>query len=281
MARHPGTTISSPAKNPKIRVLSLGAGVQSSTLAHMVARGDLEMIDFAVFADTGNEPRRVYAHLDDLERRVPFPIIRARRDGPSLIEMAIDAVENGNEGRPIPPWYTADPDGMMMRQCSKEFKTRVVQRVIREHLGLKPGQRAPDGLVVEQWIGMSWDELHRMKASELKFIHNRWPLVELGMRRPDCIKWTQERQLPTPPKSSCVYCPYRDDAAWMEMQQNDPEDFADAVAFDDAIRPGFKGMIGSAYVHKSRKPLNAVDFNPKSDGIVSMFGDECEGMCGV
>lgn len=278
---HPGKTISRPAENPTLRILSLGAGVQSTTLAHMVARGDLEMIDFAVFADTGDEPARVYRHLEQLEKTMPFEIVRARRDGPTLAQMAIDAIDHGHAGRPIPPWYTADPDGMLMRQCSKEFKTRVVQAVVRDRLGFKPGQRAPAGMVVEQWIGMSWDELHRMKSSELAFIHNRWPLVEIGMRREQCKTWMADRQIPVPPKSSCVYCPYRDDAAWVDMRDNAPEDFARACEVDAAIRAGFKGMDGSAYVHKSRVPLREATFSGAYDPVVSMFDEECEGMCGV
>jgi hypothetical protein len=42
-----------------MRILSLGAGVQSSTLALMIARGDLPMVDCAIFADTGAE---LYLH---------------------------------------------------------------------------------------------------------------------------------------------------------------------------------------------------------------------------
>ena len=42
------------------RFLSLGAGVQSSTLALMIANGELEPVDSAIFADTGWEPRKVY-----------------------------------------------------------------------------------------------------------------------------------------------------------------------------------------------------------------------------
>lgn len=52
---------------PTIRVLSLGAGVQSTTLALLAVEGVLPKPDAAVFADTGWEPRRVYDHLDRLE----------------------------------------------------------------------------------------------------------------------------------------------------------------------------------------------------------------------
>jgi len=46
-----------------MRLLSLGAGVQSTVLALMSADGTLPKVDGAVFADTGWEPKRVYEHL--------------------------------------------------------------------------------------------------------------------------------------------------------------------------------------------------------------------------
>ena len=39
-----------------LRILSLGAGVQSSTLALMINKGEVSMVDAAIFADTGGEP---------------------------------------------------------------------------------------------------------------------------------------------------------------------------------------------------------------------------------
>jgi hypothetical protein len=36
-----------------LRILSLGAGVQSSTLALMINKGEVPMVDAAIFADTG------------------------------------------------------------------------------------------------------------------------------------------------------------------------------------------------------------------------------------
>ncbi len=46
-------------------ILNLGAGVQSTALYLMFCRGDIEpTIDYAIFADTGEEPQAVYAHLE-------------------------------------------------------------------------------------------------------------------------------------------------------------------------------------------------------------------------
>ena len=42
-----------------LRVLSLGAGVQSTTLALMIEKGEIPMVDCAIFADTMGEPKKV------------------------------------------------------------------------------------------------------------------------------------------------------------------------------------------------------------------------------
>jgi len=48
----------------RLRVLSLGAGGQSTTLAMMAAHGEIgPMPDCAIFSDTGWEPKAVYEHL--------------------------------------------------------------------------------------------------------------------------------------------------------------------------------------------------------------------------
>src|SRR5215471_18956769 len=60
-----------------MRVISLGAGVQSTTMALMAAHGEITpMPDCAIFADTGWEPKAVYAHLSWLRSSnvLPFPV---------------------------------------------------------------------------------------------------------------------------------------------------------------------------------------------------------------
>ncbi len=52
----------------ELHILNLGAGVQSRTLYLMFLRGDLTpQIDYAIFADTGEEPMPVYRHLEWLQ----------------------------------------------------------------------------------------------------------------------------------------------------------------------------------------------------------------------
>ncbi len=269
-------------ENPELRILSLGAGVQSSTIALMSARGDLPRLDYAIFADTGWEPKAVYEWLDWLETKLPFPVLRVQRQGEDLGQHAISIATLDVTRTASPPWYTAGPDGMLPKQCSGEYKTRVIGRKVRELLGLAPGQRGPKEQVVEQWIGISKDEMQRMRHSEQKFTLNRFPLIEKRMSRIDCIKWMLERQYPRPPKSSCIFCPYRGQDQWRDMRDNAPEDWEAAVAFDKSIRPGFFGMEGQAFLHRQRVPLDQVDLSTAADqGQGALFDEECEGVCGV
>jgi hypothetical protein len=232
---------------PQLRILSLGAGVQSSTLALMSARGDLPRLDFAIFADTGWEPAEVYRWLDWLEGKLPFPVVRVRRPGPDLGAHSIKIATEPRYREASPPWFAREPDGalaMLPKQCSKEFKTLVIYAEVRRILGLQPRQRGPKTVMVEAWLGISTDEAHRMKPAKPKYIRNVWPLVDAGMSRRDCLRWLDDRQLPRAPKSSCIFCPYRGTAQWRDMRDNHPEDWRRAVEFDAAIRPGFHGMTG-------------------------------------
>ncbi len=67
-------------KEPLIRILSLGAGVQSSTMALMADQGAFgKKPDAAIFADTGWEPEPVLEHfrmgLKDLNCLILFILL--------------------------------------------------------------------------------------------------------------------------------------------------------------------------------------------------------------
>ena len=263
-------------------IISLGAGVQSSTMALMAAHGEITpMPDAAIFADTGWESSEVYEWLDWLKKQLPFPMLRVQREGRDLGEFskAVASGELPRKGASIPPWYLDQPFGMLLLRCSKEFKTRVVHLQLRTMLGLERGERGPKEQAFSQWLGISKDEAHRQKDSELKNVKNRYPLIELDMTRGGCLNWMEAKGYPTPPRSSCIFCPYRSDKERVHLRDSLPDDWNKAVQFDAAIRAGYEGMEGGAFVHTSRVPLDQVNF--RHDGQPNMFGNECEGMCGV
>jgi hypothetical protein len=258
-------------------------------MALMAAAGEITpMPDCAIFADTQSEPKAVYEWLDWLEPRLPFPVHRVTAG--SLRNEIMGAMNGANRMDARPPFFTKS-GGMLNRQCTQDFKIRPIQRECRRLIGLVPRQRWPLRVVIEQWIGISLDEEQRCRASRILAINHRWPLIELRMTRADCLQWMRGRGFPMPAKSACTFCPYHDDVMWRDMKLNDPESFADAIAVDEAIRPGMPGPkrpVGDQwFLHRKRIPLSQVDLRiPADAGQQRMFDEhgfavECEGMCGV
>ena len=156
-------------KEPLIRILSLGAGVQSSTMALMADQGAFGVKpDAAIFADTGWEPEPVLEHLEWLKTQLSFPIYITGK-GTSIRDDIVNAMgENGNRFASA-PFFTKNPDskkkGMLRRQCTREYKITPIAAKTRRLVGLKKYARFPKGEHVEMWIGISTDEIQRMKPS--------------------------------------------------------------------------------------------------------------------
>ena len=278
-----------------MKILSLGAGVQSTVMALMSAHGELPPVDCAIFADTGWEPDGVYKHLDWLDGLVsnplrvnhPFPVYRVSAG--DIKEDVLKGCNSTGQKFASLPFFIKKQDGEVgfgRRQCTQEYKIAPIRKKIRDLLGVEKGKRVPKGVEVEQWIGISTDEAVRMKPSRDKWCINRWPLIERKMSRNDCARWFEEkfsdRELA---KSACIGCPFRNDSGWREMKISDPKTFASAVDFDAAIRDHDRGrhnFDGELFLHRSCLPLGEVDFrNLEDKGQINMFNNECEGMCGV
>jgi len=265
-----------------MRILSLGAGVQSTTLALLMAHGKVEPVDHAIFADTQWEPRAVYDHLSWLRSGnvLPFPVhIVSLGD---IRQNILDRRNTGGGRFAAVPWFIINPDGtwgMGRRQCSYEYKLKPIMHKVRDLLGVSRMARIAPG-EVEVNIGISLDEAHRMREAEQQYMRNVYPLVDLGMTRTDCLGWLQRNGYPRPPKSSCIGCPFTSDERWLDMKQNRPEEWSDAVEVDRALRLGdARAMNGTEFMHEDRIPLDEVKFDNEKQP--DLFGNECLGMCGV
>jgi len=255
------------------RVLSLGAGVQSTTVLLMSDCGDLPRLDAAVFADTQWEPAEVYDHLDRLTAAVTIPVIRVTR-GNLRADVMRGASGDGHFTRF--PYFIDTGDGqrgMGNRDCTRDYKARPVRRAIRQMM-TDTGATA-----VEQWFGISLDEIQRMKTPDARFLTYRYPLVDLRMTRHDCHNWLARHGW-TAPRSACVGCPYHSDHEWRRIKTN-ADQWADAVEVDATIRR-MRHLDGAGYLHASLRPLADVDLStPEDHGQLNLFDQECEGMCGV
>jgi len=246
--------------------------VQSTTVALLSAAGRLPLLDGAVFADTGWEPRAVYEHLDRLEREclrpAGIPLYRV-----SAGNIRADALDPTHRFASMPLFVRkADGgDGLTRRQCTSEYKLKPIKRQVRHLLGHPHPTRVPRGVYAEQWIGISRDEFHRAKDSGIGYLRSAFPLLDLtgaadgrtGWTRTDCIRYLKSAGWASTPKSACIGCPFHNNAAWRTLRDEHPDEWADAVDFDHAIRKGNargtakgKPLLGRAYLHRSCLPLD-------------------------
>ena len=266
----------------KLRILSLGAGVQSSTLALMIQRGEIPMVDAAIFADTIGEPKIVMKWLNWLEKQLSFPVYRVSKG--NLRQDTIDRSNGGGKYKYFLdiPFFTrhevTGKKGLGKRQCTTHYKIIPVAQKIRQLLGLKKRQRVKKDMSVELLMGISYDELFRMKPNRIPYIQNVFPLIDMKMNREDCKNWMKDNGYPNPPRSACTFCPFHSNEEWRDIKNNE-EEWQQVVAFDKTIRKGTNDEYLN-FLHNSAEPIDQVNFN-KKDNQPSLFIDGCvEGYCG-
>ena len=271
----------------RFKVLSLGAGAQSTVLALMAEEGweGLEKPDLAIFADTQWEPRAVYDHLEWLKSKLSYKVVTVTAG--NIKDNMLRGVNPDGDTFLDVPVFLRNPNGtksVAPRQCTTHYKITPIHREIRKRLKVPAGKRVPKDVQVEMWLGISADESIRVKPSRDEWIDNRYPLIEKSLTRADIYKWFSDRHPDRHlPRSACVGCPYHDDMEWKWLKENEPESFKDAVSVDWSLRnvPAARGSLrGEAYLHKSRRPLGDVDFSQTRD-YDDYMATECEGLCGV
>lgn len=276
-----------------LRILSLGAGVQSTTVLLMSIKGLLPKLDHAIFADTGWEPKEVYEHLERLKEfayRHDMPVHVLNGRNLRSEELAHTVKMQGRRGLHIPAAIqNADgSSGQAVRSCTNIFKIEPIEKFIRREIfGLRPRQTAPREPRIEMWFGISVDEAQRMKTSQEPWKVHQYPLcghpheyLPRPYSRADCLEWLKVNWPYPVPRSACLGCPFHSDAEWRRIKAN-PDYWADVTEFDKAIRHS-GGMRGEVFLHRSLKPLDEVDFSTAEDhGQLNLFNNECQGMCGV
>lgn len=278
----------------------------------MALAGEFEKPDLVVFADTGDEPESVYENverardwcasagvdfaivssgmrLSEWEKNgvhVPLRTVSTRPHEKTVyalmdangmeVEQADDPdllTDTAREGCRVEKRVVIEPpgtEGMLFRTCTSRFKTEPIQALMRSRGWKEEG--------IELWLGMTTDEIRRVKPSRLGWITHRWPLIERDMRRSDCEAFLRRtlRAMPVM-KSACVFCPFRSPESWRTLKGND---LARAVAYDESIRKARAADGYDSYVHRALMPVaEALD-----DGTISLFAldDGCEdGVCEV
>lgn len=282
-----------------LRILSLGAGVQSTTLALLAIDGAIPPIDHAIFADTGWEPRAVYEHLDRLTIALADAGVQVHIVSNGNIRD--DALDPNSRYAAMPVYLKSKPtkknptgNGIGRRQCTNEYKLTPIKAKVRELLGApvdpdtgrvgrvpgRPGER-----YAVNYVGISADEAGRIKPSDVLYMRRVDPLVDLmptPWTRQACLNYLADRWPHPVPRSACIGCPFHRNDEWRNLRDNAPDEWADAVAFDHAIRDGIhahrSAWRGKLYLHDQRVPLDEADLGVDDDPATQgSFFDEPRG----
>lgn len=248
-------------------IISLGWGVQSFTMATMVAFGDLPPVDAAVHSDTTHERAATYEFA---KRWTPW----LEEHGVRVVTVSdAKAASQVFQGKMIPLYTATLQDGGVVRKgrafrtCTHRWKIIPIRRWLQANRDHQP---------VEQWMGISMDEIQRIRPSEVKYITHRWPLVEKKMTRADCESYLKEHGLEVPCKSSCTFCPFHSEAVWAEMRETSPQEWSDVVALDKSIRD--MRLPTKLYLRRNCLPMDYVERVVEED-YEDNENDECTGNC--
>lgn len=252
--------------------LSLGGGVQSTTLLLMSLYGEIENpVEAAIFADTGWERQQTYETVGFLREYankfgVPVYTVSAGNIRDDIIsdrlETTIPAHTKNAEGK----------RGFLNRRCTRIYKLEPVRNKLKEIANAT--YKNP----VEMWIGISIDEAQRMSPARVKFVVNRYPLIEKRISRQQCYEWLNKNGFAAPIRSSCVGCPYNSNKVWNTLT---PEERADVAVVEKAANAHFQERTQhELYFHQKCIPIQDIPFEDNTAQLeFDLEDEECEGGC--
>ena len=247
-----------------MNVWSYGGGTQTAAIAVLILQGRLPRPDVAVIADTDREIASTWAYLHD--------VVQPALDSIGLtVQVAGHELSNydlwkSDDYLLIPAFTSMADGGKLPTYCSDEWKQRVIRRWLRAQ-----GHNDCD-----VWLGISTDEMERMKPSGLNWYRHVYPLIEMvPTSRVACAALVESFGWPTPPKSRCWMCPNQSPLMWSDMRKQQPDEFAKAVAFEKEVQQRDEHV----WLHKAMIPLvDAVDVTDRQPGLF----DGCDsGYCFV
>lgn len=254
-----------------LNVISLGAGKQSSYMLLNALEGKFDYYpDLAIFSDTGCEPKYVYDYLDWLKgyvwERYKFEIVIVSNG--NLMQDVIDYIDGKRDRVAQLPFYTNG--GILMRQCTYEYKIMPLRKYLT---------KVRDRKRVRLWIGISLDEVERIKDSNVKYIEHYYPLVKNGIRIDGIINWFKINGLREPGKSACLICPFHSFSYWSVFKKQYGDEFDKVCDFDDKIRD-YPKLRNKCYLSNKVMALRDIDFTQHPSLFPDMI-EECEGLCGL
>jgi len=224
----------------------------------------------SITADTGWENDKLWSTGERSTSREYFE----RVTQPLAQEMGVEAVfvrandENGNPLPPIPdaqlyptsidlPFF-GNRGGKLMQSCTGKWKVQAIRQELRRR----------GATTAVSLLGLTMDEVHRMKESDRKWNSNEYPLIDRGYYRVMCQAELESRNIPYLITTECDGCPHKDPARWLRTNQRTIEQLA---IFEGQFR-------GTFFLTRELIPIDqAVRKYRDADEIqIKMFVDSCD-----
>ena len=254
-----------------LNILSYGAGTPSTTLALMSCENarhgppysypQVPVYDAVIFCDLHSEPSWVYAQTEFAAaacRKAGIPFYRLDAD------LYGDFTRNFGRARTTCiPFRTLSDDGKkgrMPRQCTYDYKIKVIERFVRyELLCYRPRERtlSIDIHAHNLHMGIMWEERQRAKESKQTLFTNCYPLVEMGWTQAECYTYNKDNWGLATRASCCLFCPFHTNYFYQHIREHKPACYACALQVDELVethqaRPPLKNRL---FLSKSRKRL--------------------------
>ena len=174
------------------QIASFGCGVDS--VAMVLLKPDYDEI---IFADTGSEMPQTYAYLDYFEKKSGLKVTKVKSHLGKIFDYYFD-----KRCFPLPTF----------RDCTKKFKITPIRQYLREKYGKKE--------TFEMNLGIDYSEFHRMRESDVKYIKNKYPLVDQKLTRDELKEIIISKGYELPTKSGCFFCPFNNKKRWIDLRNN-------------------------------------------------------------
>lgn len=232
-------------------VLSYGGGLNSTALLVYLIKNKYPL-DLVIFADTGSEFDYTYQTVQiykdfSLKHGINCEIVKSDKGN----------IYDYYFGRKITP-------SRMKRDCTTKFKIMPIRQFIKE--------KFPKEKFVF-YIGIDYDEAHRMRDSDVKYIENRYPLVEAKIDRKGCVELLEHEGLQVPEKSGCYFCPFTKKQGWIDLKTKHPDMFKKSIQLEQNNKryPEQVSLLSSKPLINITKNTTLEEFIPSCDVTGSCF----------
>lgn len=240
-------------------ILSFGGGVNTVALMVHLVREEMPF-DEAVFADTGGEIPETYDYL-----AIARKWLESHGKTLTVVQSANGTLFGTCARRKVVP-------SQIWRWSTRDYKITPIHAYYRS-LGCR----------INEYMGIAYDEITRMKKSREDYITTLFPLVDARLTRDGCVSLIKSEGLPVPPKSGCYFCPFNNLERWAELDRAHPELYRKAIRLEETSKHfpdqslldhGIRDRLNVRGLRELRQVIRS-EVGPTSGGVDS----PCSGYC--